>query len=208
MSIFFFTSSGETPTANEHKPRPSSPTWAWPSSLVVAPQIGGCGCCNGFGCTRRSAHRPVLAVERIALVGPRTDDVLDRFAPHLARVLRVDAESFELDARRRAAGAHVDAAVAQQVEHRDRLRRPHRMVVRLRHQTHAVAEPHLRRAARDRAVEHLGVRAVRVLLEEVVLDRPERVEAGLLRPRSPVRACSCRRGVRCRATHGRATGIS
>ena len=35
-------------------------------------------------------------------------------------------------------------------------------------------------ARRDRAVEHLGVRAVRVLLEEVVLDGPERVEAHLV----------------------------
>src|SRR6185295_15727485 len=35
-------------------------------------------------------------------------------------------------------------------------------------------------ARRDRAVEHLGVRAVRVLLEEVVLDGPERVEPDLV----------------------------
>ena len=35
-------------------------------------------------------------------------------------------------------------------------------------------------ARRDRAVEHLGVGAVRVLLEEVVLDGPERVEAHLV----------------------------
>src|SRR5262249_23332705 len=48
------------------------------------------------------------------------------------------------------------------------------------HQPHAVAESHLRCAARDGAVEHLRIGAVRVLLEEVMLHGPERVEPGLL----------------------------
>src|SRR5262249_30104765 len=95
-------------------------------------------------------------------------------------VLGVDAEAFELDARGGSAGAEVDAPVGDQVEHRDRLGGAHGVVVRLRHQAHAVAEAHVRGAGRDRAVEHLGVGAVRVLLEEVVLDGPEGVEAGLL----------------------------
>ena len=47
-------------------------------------------------------------------------------------------------------------------------------------QAHAVADADVLGARRDRAVEHLGVRAVRVLLEEVVLDGPERVEAHLV----------------------------
>src|SRR3954467_7746719 len=53
MSIFFFTSSGGTPTANEHNPSPSAPICRCPSSLDVAPHNGGCGCCTGLGCTRR-----------------------------------------------------------------------------------------------------------------------------------------------------------
>src|SRR5665647_1328342 len=53
MSTFFLTSSGDTPTAKEHRPSPNSPTCRWPSSLVVAPQIGGWGCCSGLGWTRR-----------------------------------------------------------------------------------------------------------------------------------------------------------
>ena len=32
---------------------PRRPISVWPSSDVVAPQIGGCGCCSGFGSTRR-----------------------------------------------------------------------------------------------------------------------------------------------------------
>ena len=100
---------------------------------------------------------------------------------HMARVWRgVDAEALELGAGRRPAGAEVDPAVGDEVEHRHRLRRAHGMVVGLRHEPHAEAEPHALGAGGDGAVEHLGVRAVRELLEEVVLDRPERVPAVLL----------------------------
>ena len=134
----------------------------------------------------RAAHAPVLAVGLVVLVRPRADDVLERLRPHGARVVRVDVEALELGARRRAAGAELDAAVGEQVEHRDRLRGADRVVVRLRQQAHAVAEADRRRLRRDRAVEDLGVRAVRVLLEEVVLDRPEGVEAAC----SPSTACS------------------
>ena len=51
------------------------------------------------------------------------------------------------------------------------------MVVGLGHEAHAVAEPDPLGAGGDGAVEHLGVRAVGVLLQEVVLDRPEGVPA-------------------------------
>ena len=47
------------------------------------------------------------------------------------------------------------------------------MVVREREQPDAVADADRLRPRRDRAVEHLGRRAVRELGEEVVLDRPE-----------------------------------
>ena len=53
MAIFVATSSGGTPTANEHSPSPISPTCLWPSSEDVAPYIGGCGLWRGFGWTRR-----------------------------------------------------------------------------------------------------------------------------------------------------------
>jgi hypothetical protein len=58
----------------------------------------------------------------------------------LAGAVGVDAEALELGARRGAAGAELDAAVGDDVEDGGRLRRPHRMVVRERHQAHAVAE--------------------------------------------------------------------
>ena len=100
MSIFFFTSSGDTPTANEHSPSPSCrpadgrPRW-W--SL---PHIGGCGFCNGFGCTRRRGIDQCLTRERVFVVGPALHHVLDRLLPHRARLVRVDPETFELEARR------------------------------------------------------------------------------------------------------------
>ena len=125
-------------------------------------------------------HRPVLALELVLVVGPAADDVTQRLLPHLTRVVRMDAEAFELGTRRRAAGAELDPTAGDQVEHRRRLGRAHGMVVRLGQQAHAVAEAHVLRLHRDGAVEHLGVRAMRILLEEVVLDRPERVEAHLV----------------------------
>src|SRR5947209_17533611 len=51
------------------------------------------------------------------------------------------------------------------------------MVVGLRHQAQAVAEADALGAGGDGAVENFGVRAVRVLREEVVLHRPEGVPA-------------------------------
>src|SRR5207249_7121395 len=110
------------------------------------------------------------------VVGPAADDVAQGLLPHLPRLVRVDAEALELGARRRATGAELDAPVAEQVEDRRRLRGAHGVVVRLRHQPHAVADPQVLGLGRDGAIEDLGVRAVRVLLEEVVLHRPEAVE--------------------------------
>ena len=175
MSIFSFTSSGDTPTANEQRPRPSSPTWRWPSSLTGRAPERRVRLLQRLGQHAPLRHRPVLALELVLVVGPAADDVVDGLLPHLARLVRVDAEALELGPGRRAAGAEVDPAVGDQVEHGGRLGRAHRVVVRLGHEPHAVAEAHALGLRGDGAVEHLGVGAVRVLLEEVVLDGPERV---------------------------------
>ena len=128
----------------------------------------------------RPAHVPVLAVGLVVLVRPRADDVLERLRPHGARVVRIDVEPLDLGPGRRPTGPELDPAVGDEVEHRRRLRAADRVVVRLGEQAHAVAEAHRGSLRRDRAVEHLGVGAVRVLLEEVVLDGPEGMEPGLL----------------------------
>src|SRR5204863_7752186 len=64
-------------------------------------------------------HLPVLAFELVLLVGPATDHVLDGFLPHVPGCLRVDAETFELGARRRPPSTEVDAPVRDDVEDRD-----------------------------------------------------------------------------------------
>ena len=153
-------------------------------------------------------QRPVLALELVLVVRPAADDVLERLVPHGARLVRVDAEALELEARRRAAGAEVDAAVGEEVEHRGRLGRAHRVVVGLRREAHAVADAQTLRARGDGAVEHLGVRAVAELLEEVVLHRPERVEAHLVAEHRLLEGVLEGAAARSSRVQGRATGIS
>ena len=151
-------------------------------------------------------HLPVLALELVLLVGPAAHDVADGLLPHLSALGRVDAEALELGPGGRPAGAHVDPSLREQVEHGHRLRRPHRMVVGLGHEAHAVAEADALGARRDGAVEHLGVRAVRVLLQEVVLDGPEGVPAVAVARRWPARACSGRPRARCPRPRGAGRG--
>ena len=148
MSILRLTSEGGRPTANEHSPRPRDPIWAWPSSLVVAPHSGGCGCCSGLGWTRRRGicqYFPENSVYSL-VQQPTTWPIA---SCHIGAALgRVDAESLELGPGGRAPGAHVHPAAREQVEHRHRLGRAHRMVVRLGHEPHAVAQANPLRARR------------------------------------------------------------
>ena len=124
-------SSGGTPTVNEQRPMPWRPISSCPSGLLVAPKIGGCGSWSGFGCTRRGPPMcQYLPVGLVVLLGPRADDVAERLPPHLARLVGVDVEALELQARRRATGPEVDAPVGEQVEHRGRLGAADRVVVR------------------------------------------------------------------------------
>ena len=129
----------------------------------------------GFGLHPAPGHRPVLPLKFVLVVRPAADDVLDGFLPHGPGVLGVDAEPLELHAGGAAARAEIDATVADEVEDGHRLRRAHRVVVGLGHEPHAVAESDALGPRGDGPVEHLGVGAVRVLLQEVVLHRPEGV---------------------------------
>ena len=91
--------------------------------------------------------------------------------------LGIDAEALELDARGRFAGAPVDAAVGDEVERGDALGDAGGMVVAGRRQHHAVADADAPGARGAGGEEHLGRRGVGVLLEEVVLDLPDVVDA-------------------------------
>ena len=64
-----------------------------------------------------------------------------------------------------------------EIQHRDRFRRARGMIVVGDHLADAVAEPDALGAGRRRGQEHLGGRAVRIFLEEVMLHRPGVVDA-------------------------------
>jgi hypothetical protein len=116
----------------------------------------------------------------IDVVRPGLDDVAECLAPHGAGLVRIDAEALQLGPGRRPAGAELDPAVADEVEDRHRLGGADRVVIGRRQQPHAVADPDATGARRDRAIEDLGIGAVGVLLEEVVLDRPKGMKADVV----------------------------
>ena len=100
---------------------------------------------------------------------------------HCARLrLAVDAEAAELRLRARLAGAELDAAAGDQVERRDALGDARRVVEAGRDLHDAVAEPDVLGPLAGGGQEHLGRARVRVLLEEVVLDLPDVVDADLV----------------------------
>ena len=110
------------------------------------------------------------------LLGEAAQRDAQSLLPHGALVRRVDQKTAQLGLRRRFAGAEVDAAVREQIEGRETLGHPGRMVEGRRHLDDAVAEANALGALRDRGQEHLRRARVAVLLEEVVLDLPHVVD--------------------------------
>ena len=110
------------------------------------------------------------------LLGEAAQRDAQALLPHGALVRRVDQKTAELGLRRRLAGAEVDAAVREQIEGRETLGHPGRMVEGRRHLDDAVPEANALGALRDRGEEHLRRARVAVLLEEVVLDLPDVVD--------------------------------
>src|SRR6185369_5477521 len=94
-----------------------------------------------------------------------------------ALLLRRDAEAAELEPRRALADPEVEPAVGDEVEHAEPFRRPCGMVVARDDLPDAVAEANAPRARGRGGEEHLRRRAMRVLLEEMVLDTPRVVVA-------------------------------
>jgi hypothetical protein len=121
---------------------------------------------------------PVPAGERLLDVHAR--DHVERLPPLRALVLAPHAEAAELGRRARLPRAELDPAVADQVEGRDALGDARRVVDAGRDLDDPVAEPDRARALRGGGEEDLGGRAVGVLLEEVVLDLPDALEARAL----------------------------
>ena len=97
--------------------------------------------------------------------------------PHRPLIVGFNPKPAHLYRRCRLAGAPLDTAVRDQIERGNALGDPRRMIVVGRHQGDAVAETNALRTLRAGRKEHLGGRGVRILLQEVVLDLPEIVDA-------------------------------
>jgi hypothetical protein len=133
---------------------------------------------DGLGHHVAYRHREVSAAEAgVRVHHEHVGGLLDRLAPHRPPLRGIDAEALELRARRRFARAPLHAPGGDEIERGDAFGHARRMVVGRRHQHDAVPEPDALRALRGGGQEHLGRRGVRVLLQEVVLDFPRRVDA-------------------------------
>jgi hypothetical protein len=96
---------------------------------------------HGLGKDVARRHGEVLSGEAgVRIHHQHVRDLLDALAPHGAPLGRVDAEAFQLGARRGLAGAPVDAAARHEVERGEALRHPRGRVVAGRHEDDAVAE--------------------------------------------------------------------
>src|SRR3954454_19524951 len=124
---------------------------------------------------RHPDELPVEARERLLDEHPR--DRVEALLPLRALVLALDAEAAELGLRRRLAGAELEPPARDQVERGGPLRDPRRVVERGRQLHDPVAEPYALGPLRRGSEENLRGARVRVLLEEVVLDLPDVVEA-------------------------------
>src|SRR3954469_17231017 len=124
---------------------------------------------------RHPDELPVEARERLLDEHPR--ERVEALLPLRALLLALDAEAAELGLRRRLAGAELDPPAGDQVERGGALGDPRRVVERGRQLHDAVTQPDALRPLRRGRKEHLRRARVRVLLEEVVLDLPDVVEA-------------------------------
>ena len=91
--------------------------------------------------------------------------------------IEADIEAAELHQRRAFAGAEFDAAVGDEIERRDALGDPRRVIVFRRHQADAVAETDVLGALRAGREKYFRRRGVRIFLEEMVLDFPGVIDA-------------------------------
>src|SRR6185295_2257336 len=96
--------------------------------------------------------------------------------PHGMPLLRVDAESADLGGGRALACTPLDTAARDQVERGEAFRHPSGMVVGWRHQHDAVTQPHALGALRAGRKKYLRGRRVRILLKQVVLNLPGKVD--------------------------------
>ena len=103
-----------------------------------------------------------------------------RLEPHVLLQVGIDAKAAGLDRRIRLAGSPFRAAAGDEVQRGDPLGGAERVVVTGRHEHDAVAETDVGGALGTGGQEHLRRGPMGVFLEEVMLDRPDRVDAELI----------------------------
>ena len=134
----------------------------------------------GLGQDGALGHRPEFALVGEGLLHPHLGQAAHELVPALLGGVGIGAEAAELGPGGRAAGADMQAAARQDVERRRPLGDLDRMV-ELGHADHdAVADLDVLGQHGAGGEEQLGRRAVRIFLEEVVLDGPHMIEAQLV----------------------------
>src|SRR5262249_15520933 len=124
---------------------------------------------------RHREEAALVTAERLFDEQPHAD--VEGLLPLGALQVALDAEAAELGLRARLASAEFHPSVGDQVEGGDAFRHPGGVVISGWKLDDAVAEADATRALAGGGQEDFGGGAVRVLLEEVVLDFPDAVKA-------------------------------
>ena len=148
------------------------------SRRLQATHSGGCGFWSGLGTTLRGGMLQNSLSQPANGSSTNMRAIAAIASSHIVALARaVDQEAAQLGGRGRLAGAEVHPPVGDQVERGHALGHPRRVVHGRRDLDDPVAEPDALGARRGGRQEDLGRGRVRVLLEEVVLDLPDVVEA-------------------------------
>src|SRR5712691_6312949 len=133
------------------------------------------GLLHRFGHDRHFSDLEEAATMRNALVGPGPADYIERLEEAITAFGLRDAESFEMFGQRAAADAEFHPAVAEHIQGCNLFRYTHRM--RQWQQDDRNPEPQAMGAFGQRRQQQQGRRQDRQLRIEMLLDRPDRLEA-------------------------------
>ena len=131
----------------------------------------------GLGQHGAGRHAEGAALVAVALVRPHLRDRARVLVPGFLGLIRVGVHAAQLGPGGRASGAELEPAIGEDVEHRGAFGCPNRVVELGDADDDPVPNTNLLGLHRASGEEELRRGAVRVLLEEVVLDGPDRMES-------------------------------